>query len=137
MTHGSAASTNDPGTWERCRMKDLAPDITRQRVLIEGFFTIDVDESVIRSFFDHITNALTLRMYGTPIVFAPGGEGRDENEGYDAFAPPIDSGISVYVWSRRRFLSVVAFTCTHFDEQKAVEATTTFFEMHEVAWTSF
>jgi hypothetical protein len=118
-------------------MRELAPDITRQRILIEGFFTIDVDEDVIRAFFDHITSALALRTYGTPIVFAPRGEGRDDNEGYDAFAPLIDSGISVYVWSRPRFLSVVAFTCKRFDEQEAVAATTTFFEMAEVEWMSF
>ena len=28
-------------------MKDLAPDIVRQRLLIEGFFTTDVDKVVI------------------------------------------------------------------------------------------
>ncbi|HSS67149.1 MAG TPA: hypothetical protein VLK34_01270 [Nocardioidaceae bacterium] len=118
-------------------MRDLAPDITRQRILIEGYFTIDVDEDVIRAFFEHITGTLALRTYGIPIVFAPGGEGRDENEGYDAFAPLIDSGISLYVWSRPRFLSVVAFTCKSFDEQKAIDATAGFFGMSDVEWTSF
>jgi hypothetical protein len=132
-----ASIDEGPATCERRPMRDLAPDITRQRILIEGFFTIDVDEDVIRSFFDHITSALALRTYGTPIVFAPSGAGRDENEGYDAFAPLIDSGISVYVWTRPRFLSVVAFTCKHFDEQKAVDASRSFFEMSDVEWTSF
>jgi hypothetical protein len=118
-------------------MRDLAPDITRQRILIEGFFTIDVDEDVIGSFFERISGELGLRMYGTPIVFAPGGEGRAENEGFDAFAPLIDSGISVYVWTRPRFVSVVAFTCKRFDEQKAVDVTTEYFEMPDVEWTAF
>jgi S-adenosylmethionine decarboxylase len=80
---------------------------------------------------------LNLRTYGTPIVFAPGGRGREENEGYDAFAPLIDSGISVYVWTRPRFVSVVAFTCKRFDEQKAVDVTTQYFAMPDVEWTSF
>ena len=39
-------------------MRDLAPNIVRQRLLVEGFFTIDVDEDVIRSFFERITAAL-------------------------------------------------------------------------------
>jgi S-adenosylmethionine/arginine decarboxylase-like enzyme len=117
-------------------MRDLAPDITRQRILIEGHFTIDVDEGVLGAFFDRVTSALELRAYGAPIVFAPGGEG-SQNQGFDAFAPLIDSGISVYVWTRQRFASVVAFTCKRFDEQAAVDVTTEFFGMSEVEWTSF
>jgi S-adenosylmethionine decarboxylase len=34
---------------------------------------------------------------GEPITHSPGGEGRADNEGYDAFLPPIDSGICLYV----------------------------------------
>jgi hypothetical protein len=118
-------------------MRDLAPDITRQRILIEGHFSIKVDEQVIRSFFETLTSDLDLRTYGVPTVFAPGGEGREENEGYDAFAPLIDSGISLYVWSRPRFLSVVAFTCKHFDELTAVQTTSSFFGIADAEWTSF
>ena len=86
-------------------MRDLAPDIVRQRLLVEGYYTRDVDEDVIRAFFDRITSELGLRTYDVPIVFAPGGEGRTENAGYDAFVPLIDSGISLYVWTGPRFLS--------------------------------
>jgi S-adenosylmethionine/arginine decarboxylase-like enzyme len=118
-------------------MRDLAPDITRQRILIEGYFAVEVDEDLIVAFFDRMVAELGLRAYGTPIVFAPGGQGREENAGYDAFAPLIDSGISVYVWTRQRFVSVVAFTCKRFDEQKAVDVTTQHFEMPDVEWTSF
>ena len=57
-------------------MEDLAPDITRQRLLIEGFFTIDVDEGVIRAFFERITTEMQLRTYGAPTIFAPEGDGR-------------------------------------------------------------
>jgi hypothetical protein len=118
-------------------MRDLAPDIVRQRILIEGHFTIDVDEEVIRSFFDDLIRRLELRTYETPIVFAPGGDGRAENAGYDAFVPLIDSGISLYVWSGPKFLSVVAFTCTHFDTDAAVATTREFFAMTEVEHLSF
>ena len=118
-------------------MRDLAPDIMRQRLLIEGFFTIDVDEDVIRSFFERITSALELRTYDVPIVFSPGGEGRQENAGYDAFVPLIDSGISLYVWTGPRFLSVVAFTCKAFDTEAAVAVTEDFFAMTAVESSSF
>lgn len=118
-------------------MRDLAPDIVRQRILIEGFYTIGISEDVIRDFFGHVTKRLDLRTYGVPVVFAPGGEGRQDNEGYDAFVPLIDSGISLYVWTGPKFLSVVAFTCKAFDAEAAVDATREFFAMTEVEHTSF
>jgi hypothetical protein len=32
-------------------MEDLAPDIVRQRLLIEGFYELDIDAAVIESYF--------------------------------------------------------------------------------------
>jgi len=87
-------------------MKNLAPDITRQRLLIEGFFDNKINEKEIKSYFTTITKALNLRMYGEPIVFSPVGMGKDENQGYDAFVPLIDSGISLYVWSSKKFINL-------------------------------
>ena len=118
-------------------MEDLAPDITRQRLLLEGFFDAEVGEAEIRAYFAHITNALALRTYGQPIIYAPGGAGRAENQGFDAFQPLIDSGISLYVWSARRFVAVVIFTCKTFDADVARAATVEFFNMSEVAAQPF
>ncbi|MBR7831727.1 S-adenosylmethionine decarboxylase [Actinospica durhamensis] len=118
-------------------MEDLAPDILRQRLLIEGFFTIDVDGATITRYFEELTSALSLRVYGTPTIFAPGGEGRAENQGYDAFIPLIDSGISLYVWSAKRFLSVIIFTCKNFDAERALTFTRDFFQMTKSAEQSF
>ena len=118
-------------------MENLAPAITRQRLLIEGYFTIAVDEDVIIRYFRDLCSKLSLRMYGAPIVFAPAGEGRRDNQGYDAFAPLIDSGISVYIWSAPRFLSVIVFTCKSFDASNAIEMTREFFAMDRLAHRDF
>ena len=118
-------------------MKNLAPNITRQRLLIEGFYQIDADKSVITNYFNEITKALNLRMYGEPIIFSPGGEGKEENQGYDAFVPLIDSGISVYVWSNAKFLSLIIYTCKSFDENKALEVTKKFWGIDEIESQSF
>jgi hypothetical protein len=118
-------------------MEDLAPDIVRQRLLIEGYFTVAVDEDVIRAYFDRLTSALALRTYDTPIIFSPGSGGREENAGYDAFVPLIDSGISLYVWTGPQFLSVVTFTCKAFDAQRAVDVTREFFVMTRLESAAF
>lgn len=113
-------------------MKDLAPDITRKRLIIEGYFKNEVSRTVIEQFFDSLCIALCLRKYGEPIIFSPGGEGKEENQGFDAFIPLIDSGISLYVWSTMKFFSCVIFTCKDFDEKKAINHTQEFFHAETV-----
>ena len=59
-------------------MKDLAPDILRQKLLIEGFYKLDIDKKTIKDYFNKITNSLKLKMYGEPIIFSPNSEGKEE-----------------------------------------------------------
>lgn len=118
-------------------MDNLAPDIFRQRLLIEGFYTLEVNEVVINNYFKNIAETLSLKMYGEPIIFSPGSLGKEGNQGYDAFAPLIDSGISLYIWSNQQFLSAVIYTCKGFDETLAVDATINFFKTSKITFQSF
>jgi S-adenosylmethionine decarboxylase len=104
-------------------MRDLAPDITRQRLLIEGFFSVPMDQAVVEDYLIGVAAHLNLRTYGTPIIQSPAGEGKPENAGFDAFIPLIDSGISLYVWTERRFFATVLFTCKRFDTEQALKYT--------------
>jgi len=118
-------------------MKDLAPNIMRQRLLIEGFYEIDVDEEVIKKFYKKITKEFGLRTYGPPIIHCADGMGKEINSGYDAFVPLIDSGIYVGAWTSEKFLSMVIYTCKKFDVAKAVEVTKEFWKIKEVEFKSF
>jgi S-adenosylmethionine decarboxylase len=118
-------------------MKDLAPHITRQRLLIEGFYKIDVDEGVIKEFYKKLTGALGARTYGPPVIHHTGGVGKEVNQGYDCFVPLIDSGIYLGVWVNEKFLSMVIYTCKKFNVKKAVKVTKDFWKIKEVATNSF
>jgi len=118
-------------------MRDLAPDITRQRLLVEGYYTCAVDRDVVVSYLRGVASELELRTYGEPTVHSPGGEGRPENQGFDAFIPLIDSGISLYVWGTQQFFSSILFTCKAFDSERAVAFTQRFFGADDVAWREF
>jgi len=101
---------------------DLAPAVFRQRLLVEGFFTGAIDAARIERFLLELAAALELTTYGQPTVFTPAtGIGRDDNAGFDAFVPLIDSGISAYFWTGPAFFSVVLFTCKGFDADTAVD----------------
>lgn len=111
-------------------MKNIAPDIFRKRLIIEGFYSIDVTKEVVTDYLIGLAKNLELRTYGDPIVFSPStGMGKDENSGFDAFVPLIDSGISAYIWSKRKFFSVVLYTCKGFDDLKAIDFTKNFFNV--------
>lgn len=105
-------------------MRNLAPNIFRQRLLIEGFYTIQMSQEILEQYLLNLAQHLNLRTYGKPIIFVPAtGMGREENAGYDAFVPLIDSGISVYIWSNARFFSIVIYTCKGFEAEGAIEFT--------------
>jgi S-adenosylmethionine/arginine decarboxylase-like enzyme len=118
-------------------MRDLAPEITRQRLLMEGRYTCLVDRAAVERYLIELAGHLELRTYGDPVVHSPGGAGKEENQGFDAFIPLVDSGISLYVWSERRFFAVVLFTCKRFDEERALDFTRQFFSAAELEYRSF
>jgi hypothetical protein len=118
-------------------MRDLAPEIFRQRLLIEGLYDRDVAREDVERYLIDVAAHLSLLTYGSPVVHAPGGAGKDSNEGFDAFIPLIDSGISLYVWSKRRFFAAVLFTCKAFDEQAALDFTRVFFAARDLEHRAF
>jgi S-adenosylmethionine decarboxylase len=118
-------------------MRDLAPEIVRQRLLIEGLYTAAIDRDAVERYLVELAGQLDLRVYGRPIIHAPGGAGKAENQGFDAFIPLIDSGIALYVWTARRFFAVVLFTCKPFPVEQAVAFTRAFFAASDVESGAF
>jgi hypothetical protein len=118
-------------------MKNFAPEITRQRLLIEGFYNREVDPEIIKKYFSEVIDRLNLKMYSEPIIYSPAGAGREENQGYDAFVPLIDSGISLYVWTNKKFLSGIIYTCKFFNASVACDTTKQFFKMKDIDWMVF
>ncbi len=113
-------------------MRNLAPDITRQRLLIEAKYRKPVvTKQDVERFLCDLPQALDLRIYCDPVVYSPGGEGKEANQGYDGFVALIDSGISIYVWENAKFLSVVIYTCKAFDGDKALQFTKNVFDISE------
>jgi hypothetical protein len=105
----------------RTALTSIAPQVFRKRLLVEGFFTIDVSEATLRQYFVSLTSRLNLRTYGEPVIHATSGQGKSENEGFDGFVPLIDSGIYIAVWVKPRFFSTILYTCADFDEDHAVQ----------------
>ena len=102
-------------------MKNLAPQIFRQRLLVEGYTTAAVDRRLIEATLTGLAAQLGLRAYAAPVIFSPGDAARPDNQGFDAFLPLADSGIALYYWAGPRFVSVLLYTCARFEEGAAID----------------
>ena len=112
-------------------LTNIAPEIFRKRLLVEGYFKVEVTEDILRGYFSRITSGLGLRTYGEPIIHRTNGAGKDVNEGFDGFVPLVDSGIYIGVWMNPKFLSTIIYTCGEFDEEKAVSLVEEIFELSD------
>lgn len=113
-------------------MKDLAPNIYRQRLLVEGIYEIEVQVDTVHQFFDVLLSGLGANAAGDAIVNSSLGQGRVENQGIEAFIPLIESGVALYTWESSRFLSVIIYTCKEFDEVKALSIIHDFFQLSQI-----
>jgi hypothetical protein len=118
-------------------VKALAPSIKRQRLLLEGYYMIEMNRVRVANYLISVAAHLGLRTYAEPIVRALSGEGKQENQGFDAFIPLLDSGISLYVWSGKTFFSALLYTCKSFDVAAAISFTRSFFASPEIVHSSF
>ena len=99
----------------------IAPEIFRQRLLIEAYYGAEITRESLSDFLTSIAEHLGLRTYTDPVIYSPeAGMGKKENSGFDAFVPLVDSGISAYVWTQPRFISILLYTCKGFDEDRAI-----------------
>ena len=110
----------------------IAPEIFRQRLLIEAYYGSEITRQSLRYFLTSIAEHLGLRTYGDPVIYSPEvGMGKEANAGFDAFVPLIDSGISAYVWAQAKFISILLYTCKGFDEDRAVAYSKSTFALKE------
>ena len=74
-------------------MKDLAPHIYRQRLLIEGNYARAVDVAVVEEYFEAVLSSLKMTAAGEALINSSLGQGKPQNQGIEAFLPLIESGI--------------------------------------------
>ena len=110
-------------------LTNIAPEVFRKRLLVEGYFEVEVTEHLLREYFSRITAGLGLKTYGEPIIHRTSGEGKQLNEGFDGFVPLVDSGIYVGVWVNPRFVSTIIYTCGEFDSELAINLVKEIFQL--------
>ncbi len=103
--------------------KDLAPEIVRQRLVIEGTVSKPFTGEQMTSYCDQITHVLKM----TPVTSSMCNY--DPDYGWCAYMHWKESGLHIYSWDDRNppFFSIDIYTCRKFDENDPVNFTKDFF----------
>lgn len=110
-------------------MQNLAPDLVRQRVIIEATTPQVIDEKQIAEYLVALSKELKMRPLSKPFTYPA------ENMGFGGWIHWITSGAHVYSYTTQPpLVTVDAYTCKPFSAEKAAEFTRKFFNAIELVW---
>lgn len=102
-------------------MKNLLPQITRKRLIIEGFYEVKITQEFIKKFLKDLSDLLGMNIIVEPIIFSPNKIHSSIHTGLAGFMAWVESGVSFYTWSNYKFFTLDIYTCKDFEVEKAVE----------------
>jgi S-adenosylmethionine decarboxylase len=112
--------------------RDLAPEILRQRLVIEGVPARPVDDVLIRDYLSALSRAVDMVQLLEPVTH------RSDLYGWAGWIHWETSGAHFYAWEQPRlFFSVDVYTCKAFDVDTAVAFTRDFLSADTIVAKSF
>lgn len=113
-------------------MKDLAPDIYRQRLVIEGYPAKPITDSEIKQYLSQLSSKLDMKQLIEPVT------DRSDRFGWAGWIHWETSGAHFYAWEQPRlFFSVDIYTCKAFPPEDAIEFTRDYFAASELVYKEF
>ncbi len=110
-------------------MKDLAPDIYRQRLIIEGYPAQPISDEQIKTYLSELSTKLDMHQLLEPVTH------RSDLYGWAGWIHWETSGAHFYAWEQPLlFFSVDIYTCKAFNPQVAIDYTKDFFAVSEIVF---
>jgi hypothetical protein len=112
--------------------RDLAPMITRQRLVVEGYPTFVITDQHIRDYLSELSAVTDMITLIEPVTHV------SELYGWAGWIHWETSGAHFYSWERPvSFFSVDIYTCKAFDPRAVVEFTERYFRTTEIVAKEF
>jgi hypothetical protein len=113
-------------------MVDLAPEIYRQRLVVEGLVEAPIGAQQIEQYLSELSSVLDMVTLLAPVTH------QSETYGWAGWIHWETSGAHFYGWDQPRlFFSVDIYTCKAFPAGRAVEFTREFFGATKVSYREF
>lgn len=110
-------------------MIDLAPDIYRQRLVIEGYPARSITDTDIKNYLSKLSHEVEMVQLNEPVTH------QSDRFGWAGWIHWETSGAHFYAWDEPKlFFSVDIYTCKEFDNQKAVDFTKAFFDASSIEY---
>lgn len=109
--------------------KNLAPDLTRQRVIIEATTTKIVEPKKIEEYLIALAKVTDMEVVSGPFAYSA------HEMGYGGWIHWKSSGAHFYSYpTKLPLLTVDIYTCKSFSPEKAIEFTKKYFNVLEIVW---
>lgn len=113
-------------------MQDLAPEIYRQRLVVEGLVSAPITAEQIVDYLGSLSTELGMITILQPITH------QSPTYGWAGWIHWETSGAHFYAWDQPRlFFSVDIYTCKYFPVDRALNFTRAFFAPTELAYREF
>jgi S-adenosylmethionine decarboxylase len=112
-------------------MRDLAPSIVRQRLVIEGTCAAPIDDLIIREYLHRLSVVCDMHVLLDPVTH------HSDRYGWAGWVHWETSGAHCYAWDNPLFFSVDIYTCKRFDAVAVVDFTRRFLGALDIASKSF
>jgi S-adenosylmethionine decarboxylase len=117
---------------EQPRYQDLAPQVHRQRLVVEGYPSTPISDSAIKDYLCKLSDLIGMRTLIEPVTH------RSELYGWAGWIHWETSGAHFYAWEQPLlFFSVDIYSCKAFDVQVARDFTQHYFGTTELCYKSF
>ena len=131
-TSGESPDTVFEVTLEGAPMVDLAPEIHRQRLVIEGIPTASISDLAIADYLVGLSDVCGMVTLTEPVTH------RSDRFGWAGWIHWETSGAHFYAWDEPRlFFSVDVYTCKAFDPIAAITYTERYFDAEQIVAKEF
>lgn len=117
-------------------MKNLEPGLCRQRLILEGHYTIDADGEKIKEYLNELSKVLEMRIFSGPYSWPPDKWDNPEVPLYElnGFVAWTESGCHAYAWRKFKFFTSDVYSCKKFDNIKVIKFTKDFFKSQDMVY---
>lgn len=128
----SSAVRQDLNIYHDAQYQDLAPQVLRQRLIVEGYPIRPVTDGEIKDYLCRLSDLIGMRTLLEPVTH------RSDLYGWAGWIHWEASGAHFYAWERPLlFFSVDVYSCKAFDVPVALEFTGRYFGATKLSSKSF
>ena len=117
---------------DRYDWRDLAPQILRQRLVVDGTCDQPIGALQIRQYLNRLATVCAMRTLTRPVTH------RSERYGWAGWTHWETSGAHFYAWEQPLlFFSVDIYTCKAFDPDRVIDFTAEYFDTKNIVGRTF